>query len=159
MGWCYRKLIVSTQWLSPFSQLLTATMSEAEILLVKKSWKKLQGIDPALMGDLFYTKLFASQPVLRKMFPTDMEMQHQKLMDMLNVIVTRLDLLHEISPDISAMGDRHTGYGVEPSHYDCVGIALLWTLEKGIGKEWNAPLAAAWDKCYNTIALQMSITP
>ena len=100
-------------------------MSEAEILLVKKSWKKLQGIDPALMADLFYTKLFASQPVLRKMFPTDMEMQHQKLMDMLNVIVTRLDLLHEISPDISAMGDRHTGYGVEPSHYDCVGIALL----------------------------------
>ncbi len=66
-------------------------MTDEQIQLIKKSWKKFRGVNPALVGDLFYSKLFIDNPSLRKMFPADMEKQYEKLIDMLNAIVIRLD--------------------------------------------------------------------
>jgi hemoglobin-like flavoprotein len=39
---------------------------------------------------------------------------------------------------------KHVSYGVKPEHYAPVGVALLWTLERGLGTEWTPDLAAAW---------------
>ena len=75
-------------------------MTDEQIQLVKKSWKKFRGVNPAVVGDLFYSKLFIDNPSLRKMFPADMEKQYEKLIDMLNAIVIRLDKLQEMSVEI-----------------------------------------------------------
>lgn len=131
-------------------------MTTEQILLVKKTWKVFRGISPETVGDLFYSKLFADNPSLRKMFPANMQQQYQKLIDMLNAIVIRLDKLDELTEEIAAMAQRHVGYGVRPAHYKLVGSALLWTLQKGLGEDWNDEVKDAWIKCYTTLSDTMN---
>jgi hemoglobin-like flavoprotein len=127
-------------------------MTKEQILLVKKSWRVFRNIDPALVGDLFYSKLFADNPSVKKMFPTDMAQQYVKLIDMLSAVVSRLEHLDTLSEEIAAMARRHVHYGVRPAHYKLVGKALMWTLEKGLGKDWNEELRVAWQTCYTLLS-------
>ncbi len=127
-------------------------MNQEQIKLVRQSWKLFRNIEPALVGDLFYSKLFADNPQVKKMFPKDMSQQYNKLIDMITVIVIRLDHLDMLTGDISAMAQRHVGYGVKPAHYKLVGDALLWTLEKGLGHDWNVETKEAWVTCYTLLS-------
>lgn len=127
-------------------------MTDAEIRLVKQSWKTLRAIDPVIVGDLFYSKLFIANPSLRNMFPKKMDEQYTKLMDMLSVIIARLDRMDELNEDIAAMARRHVHYGVRPAHYKLVGNALLWTLRQGLGQDWTIDVEQAWTKCYSNLA-------
>jgi hemoglobin-like flavoprotein len=127
-------------------------MKPDQIKLVKRTWRMLMGVDPKIIGDAFYSKLFSDQPNIRKLFPSDMNQQYIKLVDMLNSIIMNLDHPDMVSPDIAAMARRHEGYGVKPGHYKMVGEALLWTLKKGLASEWNQALEEAWTDCYNTLA-------
>ncbi len=127
-------------------------MTEEQVKLVKQSWRLFRSIDPALIGDLFYTKLFTDYPALKKMFPKQMKEQYVKLIDMISVIVSRLDNMETITNEIAAMARRHVEYGTRPAHYKMVGSALLWTLEKGLGNEWNEKMKEAWITCYQLLA-------
>lgn len=127
-------------------------MTDAEIRLVKQSWRILRAIDPAIVGDLFYSKLFMANPSLRNMFPKKMDEQYNKLIDMLSVIIARLDRMDELNDDIAAMARRHVHYGVRPAHYKLVGNALLWTLRQGLGQDWTLDVEQAWTKCYANLA-------
>lgn len=111
-----------------------------------------RSIDPILVGDAFYSKLFTDTPALRKMFPKNMNEQYRKLMDMLSTVVARLDNINELTDDIAAMAQRHIQYGVRPAHYKLVGKALLWTLEQGLGNDWTPEVQAAWIKCYTILS-------
>jgi hemoglobin-like flavoprotein len=127
-------------------------MTPEQIRIVKRTWKILMGIDPKIIGDAFYAKLFTDHPSLRKMFPSEMDKQYIKLVDMLSSIIMSLDQIESVSADIVAMSKRHTGYGVKPAHYDMVGSALIWMLQKGLGAEWNQDTEKAWRKCYQSLA-------
>lgn len=116
-------------------------------------------VDPVLVGDLFYSKLFADTPSLRHMFPKKMDEQYRKLIDMLNIVVARLERLDELNEEITEMANRHVGYGVRPAHYKMVGTALLWTLQHGLGKDWTPEVKEAWVKCYTTLADTMINAP
>lgn len=130
-------------------------MTEEQIILIKRTWKLFRGIDPAVVGDTFYSKLFSDNPSVRRMFPHSMQEQYRKLLDMLNTIVARLDHLDELSADITAMAQRHVQYGVRPAHYKWVGNALLWTLEQGLGTDWTPQVKDAWTSCYSRLAESM----
>jgi hemoglobin-like flavoprotein len=123
-------------------------LTKNETALIKKSWGLLRNIDPVVLGDVFYSKLFFDNPELRKMFPEDMEGQCRKLLDMLNTIIERLEKIDELKGDIVAMAKRHEGYGVKSEHYSMVGIALIWTLQKRLGAEWTDEVRSAWVNCY-----------
>jgi hemoglobin-like flavoprotein len=127
-------------------------MTAHQVLLVKNSWRIFQAINPLLVGDVFYSKLFITVPRLQHMFRISKEEQSKKLIEMLNIIVGRLDRLNELTEDIKQLAIRHVGYGVKPEHYDAVGSALLWTLEQGLGKDWKPEVKDAWVKCYSTLA-------
>jgi hemoglobin-like flavoprotein len=130
-------------------------MTEEEIKLVKSSWRLLKGIDPALISDVFYSRLFIETPALRKLFSKDLGGQQVKLIEMLNYIVLNIDKLDKLTEDIAAMGKRHEGYGAKPIHYQKVGEALLWTLKKGLGYDWNEATANAWLACYTFLSNKM----
>lgn len=130
-----------------------------QIVLVRKSWRLIRAIDPSLVAGTFYAKLFADYPRLRSLFPKDMEPQYSKLMDMLNAIVVRLDRLELLSDDIQAMAERHAAYGVRPEHYAPVGTALIWTLKRAMGKDWNPYLEDAWQQAYQTLATMLTLQP
>lgn len=127
-------------------------MTKEEIILIKRTWKLFREINPIVVGDTFYSKLFLDNPSVRKMFPKEMNQQYQKLIDMLSTVVGRLDNLEDLSGDIAAMAQRHVAYGVKPAQYRKVGEALLWTLEQGLGKDFTPEVKEAWTKCYTTLA-------
>ena len=127
-------------------------MEQQQVVLVQKSWKLFRDIKPEIIGDVFYSKLFTEFPASRKMFKNDITSQYKKLVDMLSLMVGRLQQLHELTADIRALAIRHAGYGVKPAHYAIVGDTLLWTLEQGLGADWNQETKQAWDSCYKMIA-------
>lgn len=129
-------------------------MTAEQIKLVKKSWRIMMRIDPVLLGETFYGKLFNDHPELRSLFPKDMKEQYIKLTDMLSSIIMRLD--HQDLASIAEMGKRHVGYGVKLAHYTMVGNAMIWMLSKALGNEWDEPTAEAWLQCYTEIATLMT---
>jgi len=130
-------------------------MTSEQIALIKKSWNAFRGVDPIMVGEVFYSRLFYTSPKFRKMFDRSMTDQYKKLIDMLSLMVARLDKLDEITEDIRKLAIRHASYGVKPEHFNPVGEALLWTLEKGLGNDWNPEVKKAWSACYAMISESM----
>ena len=130
-------------------------MTKEQILLVKKSWNIFREIDPVLVGDVFYSKLFFDMPYLEKLFHTPREEQSRKLIEMLSIIVGRLDNLDELTEEIKQLAIRHVQYGVKEQHYKAVGTALLWTLQQGLGKDWDEEVKEAWASCFNILSTTM----
>ena len=130
-------------------------MTNQQLQLVKQTWKLLREVDPAILGDVFYGRLFSQYPALRSMFKGSMESQYQKFIDMLSMIVARLDRPDTVAAEISQLAQSHAGYGVKPAHYVAVREALLWTLERGLGNDWNDDVQRAWIACYNVLTQSM----
>ena len=101
---------------------------------------------------LFYRRLFELDPSLQRMFRGDMTEQRRKLMQMLTAAVKGLDRLDQLVPVVEELGRRHVGYGVADAHYDTVGAALLWTLEKGLGDAFTPDVKDAWVAVYGLLA-------
>ena len=78
------------------------------------------------------------------MFKGDMTEQRRKLMQMLTAAVKGLPRLDRLVPVVEDLGRRHVGYGVRDEHYDTVGAALIWTLEKGLGSAFTPDVKDAW---------------
>jgi hemoglobin-like flavoprotein len=47
---------------------------------------------------------------------------------------------------------RATWRSTMAEHYQPVGEALLWTLEKGLGADFTLPVKAAWTEAYKTLS-------
>lgn len=130
-------------------------LTDKQINLVKKSWGLLRHVDPVLLGDVFYRKLFIDDPHVKSLFHSSREEQAKKLVDMLSMVVLRLDRLDTIEEEIVALAKRHVGYGTTEKHYEDVGSALLWTLNQALREEWNDELEEAWTVCYTHLASVM----
>src|SRR5262249_31637128 len=104
---------------------------------------------------LFYRRLFEIDPSLQRMFRGDMVEQRMKLMQMLTAAVKGLDRLDELVPAGEALGRRRATYGVADAHYDTVGAALLWTLEKRLGAAFTTEVREAWATVYGLLATTM----
>lgn len=129
-------------------------MNAQQIKLVQSTFAQVVPI-AATAADLFYGRLFETEPELRPMFPDDLTEQKKKLMGMLGTAVGGLSRLDVILPAVQSLGRRHAGYGVTAEHYAPVGAALLWTLEKGLGEVFTADARAAWTMAYTTLATAM----
>ena len=125
-----------------------------DIVLVQASFARLVPMQDAA-ADLFYDRLFALTPKLRELFPSDLRDQKRKLMQMIATAVGGLNRLDKIIPAVKALGARHSGYGVTEAHYAIVGEALLWTLDRGLGKGFTPEVRSAWAKVYGVIAATM----
>jgi hemoglobin-like flavoprotein len=127
-------------------------MTPVQKRLVQATWQQVVPIaDQA--AKMFYDRLFEVDPSTRAMFgSTDLEQQRKKLVQVLSVAVAGLDRLGALSATVEDLGRRHAGYGVRDSHYESVGAALLWTLERGLGSAWNAEVAAAWAEVYGLLS-------
>jgi hemoglobin-like flavoprotein len=99
--------------------------------------------------------LFEIAPDVRPLFRGDMAEQGRKLMATLAVVVNGLADLESILPAASALAKKHVSYGVRAEHYGPVGVALLWTLERGLGADWTSDLAAAWTDAYTLLSEYM----
>jgi hemoglobin-like flavoprotein len=129
-------------------------MTPAQIKAIQDSFAKVTPVAPQAAA-LFYGRLFEIAPSVKPLFRGDMEEQGHKLMATLAVVVNGLGNLNAILPAASALAKPHVGYGVKAEHYEPVGAALLWTLERGLGAQWTPDLAAAWAGAYSLLSEHM----
>jgi hemoglobin-like flavoprotein len=129
-------------------------MTPIQKKLVQSSFAKVAPIADTA-AELFYSKLFALDPALKPMFKGDMKEQGRKLMRMIATAVNGLDCLEALVPAVQDLGRRHVAYGVTAAHYDTVGEALLWTLERGLGPDFTPEVNNAWAMVYGLLAQVM----
>ncbi len=126
-------------------------MESSTIQLVQNSWQKVVAIGPQAAA-LFYQNLFEADPALKPLFKGDLQAQGKKLIEMISVAVSKLTELNVLIPVLQNLGKRHGGYGVQDSHYDTVGAALLKTLGQGLGNEFTQDVKNAWTNVYGVMA-------
>jgi hemoglobin-like flavoprotein len=129
-------------------------MHPEQIQLVQASWTSLQASRQAA-ADLFYGRLFELAPETRALFRRDIHVQGGMLMSMLDTVVRSLHCLGDVLPAIVQLARRHVAYGVQAGHYESVGIALVWTLEQALGRDFTPAVHAAWAAAYDTLAQAM----
>lgn len=132
----------------------SAQISADEVAAVQKTWAQVKTISDTA-ADLFYDKLFALDPSLRALFPSDLSEQKKKLMATLDFAVATLTKPDALLPAVRALGQRHVSYGVQPAHYSVVGAALLDTLETGLGAGFTDEVRGAWTKTYGVVSSTM----
>jgi hemoglobin-like flavoprotein len=93
---------------------------------------------------------------VRPLFAEDLTTQKQKLMQMLGTVIANLHQVETIIPAVQELGKRHVGYGVTTKHYDSVGAALLWTLDRLLASEFTPAVKEAWTAAYATLAKVMN---
>ena len=104
-------------------------------------------------GRMFYDRLFTIAP--RGLFKDDIDAQARKLMDTIAVAISSLRDPAALKTMLEDLGRRHVEYGAQDAHYDKVGEALLWTLEKVLGAAFTPQVREAWATLYGAVAATM----
>ena len=60
-----------------------------------------------------------------------------------------IELLTEINHDL---GVRHVRYGVQPEMYKFMGEALIYALDKVLGKDFKPEIKEAWNQIYTELS-------
>ena len=120
--------------------------------LVRESWAQFEPV-AVESAAFFYDKLFELDPEAQRLFAgTDMVAQGHKVMGMFAEIVRNLDRTDTLVAEVADLGRRHVGYGVQDHQYDSLGVALLWTLERGLGPGFTDQVRDAWTEAYLLLA-------
>ena len=131
---------------------IATMLTDHQRTLVRDTWAQIVPIAPTA-ARLFYGRLFEIAPTLRPLFRhADMDVQGNKLLQVLGFAVAHLDKLDTLAPTVEALGRRHAAYGVEDRDYAAVGDALIWTLQQGLGPAFTQEARAAWTTTFQLIA-------
>lgn len=126
-------------------------MNAEQVELVQQSFEKVVPIS-GTAATLFYDRLFETTPEVKPLFKGDMERQKLVLMQTLGVVVRGLHQPETILPAVKSLAERHKDYGVQAEHFQNVGAALLWTLEKGLGDAYTPEVNDAWVAAYTLLS-------
>lgn len=126
-------------------------MTPDQIALVQETFVRLQP-RAGLLADLFYYRLFALDPSLRRLFANDLRLQKHALESMLHVMVEGLSHPEVLEPLLAKLGDRHAAYGVRDEDYETVRTALTWALEQALETAFTDEARAAWRMAYHRFA-------
>jgi len=130
-------------------------MNSDQITLIRESWPAVSAKADALTAT-FYARLFEIDAGAPRLFAhVDMAAQRKKLAQSLAVVVAALDDPDSLLPAISALGKRHTHYGVEQHHFDAVGEALLTAIGTTLGADYTQEIHDAWADAYALVAAVM----
>lgn len=122
-------------------------MDYQQITIVQQTFALAQ-LDADALAQRFYARLFALDPSLRAMFPSELAEQRRKLMATIGIAVAGLRRPEGLLPTLRQLGERHAGYGVRDEHYALVGQALLNTLADHFGAAYTPQVAEAWSAAY-----------
>jgi hemoglobin-like flavoprotein len=104
---------------------------------------------------LFYGRLFEIAPSARGLFKHGIEEQSRKLLDMLSTIVSALDDLDTLRPQLAELGRKHVTYGAKAGDYDSVRRAILWALAHALEFEFDPETKSAWDRMLQAVSAVM----
>lgn len=147
---------------------LNVTFSVWEIAEIRQSWasmrddqlevsqeKAVVGTASAFFCQQFYENLLGEYPELSVLFPS-IKSQASSMAGILALVILQLDNLPRVKEVLISLGKRHSRIiGVEVTHYELVGNALLRTLADRIQDEFTPELENAWIKFFTYITNMM----
>jgi hemoglobin-like flavoprotein len=133
--------------------MVTPMPTPTQIKLVEQSFARLAPIAD-IAANIFYARLFQIAPDLRETLfrQVDMAGQRKKLIAVLALAVKSLRQPEALLPVLRDLGRRHVRYGVREEHYDTVGRALLWTVERTVSGAFTPEVREAWWSVYALVA-------
>jgi hemoglobin-like flavoprotein len=126
-------------------------MNDHTIGLVKEGFDLVEPIAPRAAA-LFYENLVEAAPSLQPLIKGDGVAQGARLMQMVELAVSKLDSSAMLSPTLRSLGRSLASHGFEDRHYDTAGGALLKTLRQCIGAAYTPDLEEAWTDAYRELA-------
>jgi methyl-accepting chemotaxis protein len=131
---------------------------KTDAVLVEDSWLIIKSSEKVVgqftqFGKIFYECLFKADDTLAETLfvNSDMAVQAVKLMKMIDTVVGIIDTPSFI-PAVLELGEGHTRYGVDNTHYPIVGRALLAALQVALpAAAWTAATKQAWMHVYGAI--------
>lgn len=129
-------------------------MNVEQVELIRQSLVQVHPIADQIARS-FYARLFEVTPVLRKLFPSDMDRQGAMLMTSLELAVSNLDDPASVLPALRALGDRHLSYGVRPEYYPLAKEAYLFALERHLGDTLTPAQKEAWEAAFDALTQAM----
>jgi nitric oxide dioxygenase len=126
-------------------------ITESQIALVQSSFRFVLPIAETA-GLLFYERIFTLAPETRALFDDDIGPQAKRTMAAVRTAVDGLGSLDIVGLFLVRLGARQVRYGVRAEHFEVVGVALLWTLEQGLGERFTPAVRDAWVAAWDVIA-------
>ena len=127
---------------------------------MQRSWRAVLPVGDTF-AELFYGRLFAVDPALRKLFRGDLVEQGRNLTAMLSVAAGNIARPERITLALRQLGKRHAAYGVEAKDFRTVEDALLFALEHALIDVFTPEVKAAWQAAYALLTARMleGVTP
>jgi hemoglobin-like flavoprotein len=129
-------------------------MTETQVQLINQSFASVLVISDRAAG-VFYDRLFELRPAVRPLFKGAMGEQGRKLMHTIGTAVGAARNLPALTAPLQELARRHALYGVRSEHFDDVGAALIYALEKGLGPAFTPATREAWVALYGEIVAIM----
>ena len=129
-------------------------LSQQEMATVKTTVPLLEAAGPALTKH-FYARLFEHNPELKNVF--NLSHQHSgkqpvALFEAVAAYARHIENPAVLAKAITRIANKHTGFNVQPEHYDVVGFHLIETLSELGGKDFPPAVAEVWRKAYQVLA-------
>ncbi|WP_028479490.1 FAD-binding oxidoreductase [Nocardia sp. CNY236] len=112
---------------------------------------------PERLISAFYGHLFAENPGLHELFPPAMEMQPRRMATAIQYVLDHLEDWERAQGFLEQLARDHRKYGVEATHYDSAGRALLAAFRAYHGANWNQELEDGWRDITILISASMAI--
>lgn len=130
------------------------SMTPEQVDLIRRSFDSIWPVHRKLAAT-FYDRFFELAPDAKRLFPSDMERQHLKLMDSIAAIVGALDTRDLLQSVVSQTARHHIGFGAQSAHFAAFGQALIWGLEQQFGSAFTPELRSAWTTLYDAVQDEM----
>lgn len=134
--------------------MLSQDLTEEEIALVQGSVEKIRESMEEFTTD-FYRELVRVNPLVEKLFISNIKSQVLKFAQVFELLVASLDNIEKLLPALKSLGKRHTNYGIQEYHYQIVGETLIDTLRKSLGKHFSPAVENAWLRTYGLVTMIM----
>jgi nitric oxide dioxygenase len=103
----------------------------------------------------FYRNLFAAHPELNNLFNMGNQAsgaQQQSLASAVFAYAANIGDPGALGPVVNRIVHKHVSVGIRAEHYPIVGKYLLGAIAETLGDAATAPLLAAWDEAYSSLA-------
>ena len=126
-------------------------ISKTDVEIVKKYWFSIAMHKDGVVTS-FYQELFEKHPEYRKYFKNDLEVQHEKLARMINIVINGADVWDLIEPEIVKLGRFHaTIADFGKTDYQNIVNTLLNVMERYKGYE-DERAREAWSNLFAVIS-------
>jgi hemoglobin-like flavoprotein len=99
----------------------------------------------------FYNRFFELAPETKKLFKREIDHQGKMIVSVITFSLNSFYDAESLAEKMRKLAVVHASYGVISSQYGAMGDALLWSLGKVLGPQFDKNTMLAWTKIYSSM--------